>query len=661
MSLQPAPPGGHDTPDPSPGVDLDALVERAFVSRGEALVAERIASVVGAREDDEGWPTALVALAVRAVRDGSTALSLADVARTTPEVARGDEDEVSETVVRLGDVVAVPSAEGLAEAVTASVLSRSGVVRVEFGLLYLDRYARDEVLIAELAEHRRLAVPALDDAARARAQEAVADIALDDAQRRAVDSVLARGLSVLTGGPGMGKTYTLAAVIRAAHAASPGLRLTLAAPTGKAAARMTESLREAAVGPNLAPDAVTLHRLLGFDRTNHQRFLHHRSNPLPHDRVVVDEASMLSLGLMARLLEALKPGARLLLVGDPDQLASVEAGSVLSDLVLGLPADEVVRLTQHHRLSASRRDLARAFARGDLEEQVDGVLSVLRSGEVGGGEHAAPIAEEPAPDPGRGDGAGAGDVTFVTGADVTLEALPHVVESAWQLRRAAASGDADAALRALRHHRLLCAHRTGPYGVARWNRLVETALADGGADVTPGRMYVGRPVIVTKNDRSLGLFNGDTGVVIEKDGQLVVLMDRGQHVVTAPTGTPDILDAPDLMRDGTDGPNTALGGAPAKRTEFSPWRLADVETMHAMTVHKAQGSQAEHVTVIVPPLGSRLLTREMLYTALTRASRKLTVVASAEAVEEAVRTPARRASSLARRLGAADATSRDSS
>ena len=581
---------------------LDVLAEHEFVSRGDELVARRIARAVGERD---GWPLALLALAVRAAREGSSALDLTGVATTGAEVARDQEDEVDLAVMTLAEVIAVPDPAALADLVRASALAHQGVVHLRGDgadaadppLLIMDRHDRDENLIADLIAQRQSLLAPLTTQSQAEADAAIAGIALDDAQRGAVHSVLTRSLTVLTGGPGMGKTYTLAAIIRAAHAGlGADLRLALAAPTGKAAARMTESLRENGVGPDAAPDAITLHRLLGWDRTNSQRFVHDASNPLPHDLVVVDEASMLSLAMTARLLEALKPTARLLLVGDPDQLASVEAGSVLSDLVSGLDDAQIVRLTTHHRLSESRRDLALAFAAPTPDEQVAGVTAVLRGGR--------------------------GDVEHLSEGDVDLAALPHVAESAWQLRQAAAAGDRDAALGALRHHRLLCAHRTGPYGVARWNRLVEASLADRGVDIVAGRMYVGRPVIVTKNDPSLGLFNGDTGVVIDAGGHLVVLVDRGQKA----------------------------GEETKKRTEFSPWRLADVETMHAMTVHKAQGSQAEHVTVIVPPVSSRLLTREMLYTALTRASAHLTVVGTDDAIEHAVRTPVRRASGLARRL-----------
>lgn len=633
---------------------LRTLAEAAFVSRGDELVARRIARaiseltgdpMVGSTSGSTGWPTALLALAVRAAREGSSALDLRRVATTTAEVSRSDEDDVDLQTTTLAEVLTVPSDVDLAEMLRASALARQGVVHVRGGeggdgkgrresdppLLIMDRHDRDEELIAQLLTGRQallspLSAGGISEPMMAAADAANEGMALDDAQRAAVRSVLSRALTVLTGGPGMGKTYTLAAIIRAARAGlGADLRLALAAPTGKAAARMTESLRENGVGPDAAPDAITLHRLLGYDRRNTQRFIHDASNPLPHDLVVVDEASMLSLAMTARLLEALKPTARLLLVGDPDQLASVEAGSVLSDLVAGLDDEQIVRLTTHHRLSESRRDLAMAFAAATPDEQVDGVLAVLHKGR--------------------------GDVHHLDTEDVDLDALPHVAQAAWMLRQAAAAGDRDAALEALRHHRLLCAHRTGPYGVARWNRLAEASLTARGVDIVPGRMYVGRPVLVTKNDPGLGLFNGDTGVVIDDDGRLVVLMDRGQK-----TAAQRAADAPSPRPSSPITSAEDLSTPRAKPTEFSPWRLGDVETMHAMTVHKAQGSQAEHVTVIVPPVGSRLLTREMLYTALTRASQTLTVIGTEEAVRTAVRSPVQRSSGLARRLRAVERT-----
>lgn len=573
-------------------VPLAALEEAAFVSPGDALIARRIAAVVGERDDT--WSTAVLALAVRAARDGATALALDSLARVGAD--RESDDDIQVEAASVGDVLTPPSAQLLADELTTSPLVAHSVMHVEYQLAYLDRYYRDEVVVASLLRSRTVA-PVNEDAL-ALAHEALADRPLDAAQRDAVESALRSPTTVLTGGPGMGKTYTVAAMLVAARAAlGDHTRIALAAPTGKAAARMAESLREAGV---LADnEALTLHRLLGVDRRNTQRFVHGRTNPLPHDVVVVDEASMVSLSLMARLLEALKPTARLVLVGDPDQLASVEAGSVLGDLVDGLDT-EVVHLATHHRLTAGRAAVAEAFRADDADPRSvsERVLAAIDRPQDG--------------------------VEFLETDSPTLEVLPHVLESAWRLREVAASGDSEAAIAQLRASRLLTAHRTGPYGVARWNRLVENALAERAPEVAAHTMYVGRPVIVTKNERALGLFNGDSGVVVRRDGALVVAIETA-------TGVRD----------------------------FSPWRLADLETMHALTVHKAQGSQAEHVTVLVPPVGSRLLSREMVYTALTRATRHLSVVGTREAIELAVATPTLRASGLRQRLRAM--ASRDAS
>lgn len=566
---------------------VEAILELSFITDGDALVARRCARLAG--EPDDSLATGLLALAIRAVRDGSTALDPHEIDRFQP-YETGDASAATGTSVgaeatpHLSQLLNAPSGAGLAEEVAGSALARFGVVRVEFGLIYLERYWLDEVLIASQLTARTSSSFAAGEATDVEAGlAAIEDAQLDETQRDAVEHVLKHGVTILTGGPGMGKTHTLARAIEAlltAHA--PGLRLALAAPTGKAAARMTESLREAHV--EVDTDAVTLHRLLGFNPRNHQRFVHNRHNPLPHDVVIVDETSMVSLSMMARLLEALKPSARLLLVGDPDQLASVEAGSVLGDLVAGLPAG-VIKLTKHHRLTDGRVALAQAFEAQDPE---------------------AVLAAIDQPDDG---------VSFISTQLPDVSDIPYVITAAGRLREVALSGDADAAIAQLGAFRLLCAHRSGPFGTARWNRLIEAELAESAPEIPHQPMYVGRPILVTKNDPSLGLFNGDTGVIIARDGQLIAAMETSSGV-----------------------------------REFSPWRLGNIDTMHAMTVHKAQGSQADAVTVIVPPLDSRLLTREMLYTAVTRAKGHLTVIGDPQAVRAAVKTPLQRASGLRQRL-----------
>jgi exodeoxyribonuclease V alpha subunit len=304
--------------------------------------------------------------------------------------------------------------------------------------------------------------------------------------------------------------------------------------------------------------------------------------------IVVDETSMVSLTMMARLLEAVRPDSRLLLVGDPDQLASVEAGAVLADLVDGLAAaadSPVASLFTSHRFGASIGALASAIRDGDSAAAVD-VLAA-------GGEH----------------------VEWVDTDNPTAALRTILVPQALRLREAAVLGDAAASIAALEEHRMLCAHRRGPFGVTHWNRQIERWLAEQTDMPLWAEWYVGRPVLVTANDYGLRLYNGDTGVAVLRDGVLRAVM--------------------------------AGAGGPV---EFATGRLSDIETMHAMTIHKSQGSQAAEVTVLLPPEDSRLLTRELLYTAVTRARHKVRVVGSAEQLRAAIERRAVRATGLSRRL-----------
>ena len=335
--------------------------------------------------------------------------------------------------------------------------------------------------------------------------------------------------------------------------------------------------------------ATTMHRLLGSRPDTSSRFRHNRDNRLPHDVIVVDETSMVSLTMMARLLEAVRPDSRLVLVGDPDQLASVEAGAVLADLVDGLaaaPDSPIASLVTSHRFGASIGALASAIRDGDT----DAAIEVLRLG----GEHIEWVD------------------TQQPGDTLRKVLVPHAL----RLREAAVLGDAGAALEILEQHRMLCAHRNGLYGVTYWNRQIERWLSEQTDMPLWSQWYVGRPVLVTANDYGLGLYNGDTGVAVLRDGTLRAAM-------------------------------AGSGGA----TEIAPGRLSDIETMHAMTIHKSQGSQAAEVTVLLPPVDSRLLTRELLYTAVTRARSKVRLIGSPDQLRAAVERRAVRATGLSRRLG----------
>lgn len=553
---------------------LAAFNEAGVIEAPDVQVAQRLAALAG--ETDERVALA-VAFTVRALRGGSVCV---DLKALPAQVDRPD--------------LPWPGDDWLA-AVQASPLAAEAPhpLRVHGDLLYLDRYWREERQVAEdllamVAEHGG----GSDSADLDRLFPAGYD-----EQRAAAELALRQRLTVLTGGPGTGKTTTVARLLallagQAARAGVPPLRIALAAPTGKAAARLQEAVQgqidqlEAVDRQRISGlRATTMHRLLGSKPDSSSRFKHHRDNRLPHDVIVVDETSMVSLTMMARLLEAVRPEARLLLVGDPDQLASIDAGAVLADLVDGLGGHGEVRIAElrtSHRFGMAIGTLAAAIRAGDADQAV----AVLRAG----GDHVEWLEE---PDP-----AALRDVL-----------LPHALA----VYRAAQRGDADAALLALEEHRLLCAHRHGPAGVQHWNRQVERWLAEATGEPVWSTWYVGRPILVTANDYGLGLYNGDTGAAV--------------------------LVEPDLR--------AVVAGAPQS---FATGRLSDVETMHAMTIHKSQGSQATEVTVLMPAVDSRLLTRELFYTAVTRAEDRVRVVGTEAEVRAAIDRRALRATGLASRL-----------
>jgi exodeoxyribonuclease V alpha subunit len=561
-------------------VSLEAFKE--LFEPADTHVARRLTAI--ANEPDESVALA-IAVAVRALRGGSVCVDLRSIA---------DQLEMPD--------LPWPSPDDWLNAVRASPLATDKPVLRLYSdstadLLYLDRYWLEEQQVCDdvltlLSSTLPGAVPSLERLFPEGWEE----------QRAAAEIALTQSLTVLTGGPGTGKTTTVARLLallaeQASLSGKPPLRIALAAPTGKAAARLLEAVQLEvdkldAVDRDRLPElkASTLHRLLRTRPDNSSRFRHHRENRLPHDVIVVDETSMVSLTLMARLLEALRPDSRLLLVGDPDQLASVEAGAVLADMVDGLGERSDVRiaaLTTSHRFGKSIGALASAIRVGDADE----VVSLLRAG----GEHIEWLeTDEPA-------------------EHLRKVLLPHAL----RLREAAILGDVTAALSTLDEHRLLCAHRRGPYGVRFWNHHVERWLADATGEPLWTQWYAGRPVLVTANDYGLGLYNGDTGVtVVRGDGLRAVV---------------------------------AAGSEPI---EFATGRLPDVDTMHAMTIHKSQGSQADEVTVLLPPEDSRLLTRELFYTAVTRAKERIRVIGTEPSVRAAVQRRAVRASGLAQRLRA---------
>lgn len=561
---------------------LRTFNEAGVLTAADVHVATRVGGLAG--ESDERVLLA-AALATRAVRQGSVGVDLGSVADAAD----------------IDGELPWPETGDWLRSVTGSPLVTRGVLRHEFDLLYLDRYWSQEEQLCRDLQHRLAGTsPAVDTVALDAALERVFPGATYGEQRTAARRAARQLTTVLTGGPGTGKTTTVAGLLalfaeQREITGQPPPRIALTAPTGKASARLQEAVATATGTLDPADRArlgdlraVTLHRLLGTRRDNGTRFRHHRGNRLPHDVVVVDESSMVSLTMMTRLVEAVRPGSRLILVGDPDQLASVEAGAVLADLVAGLSggaASPVLHLATTHRFGAGISRLAAALRDGSS----DGVLAVLRSGAEG--------------------------VEFVDTDHPAPALRPGLVWAAVDLRAHAEAGRRDEAVRALDRHRLLCAHRDGPFGVQHWNRQIEHWLAEATGDPLYEPMYVGRPLLVTANDYGLGVYNGDAGVVVR----------------------------------GESGPRTVIAGAHGL-TDFSTSRMSDVETMFATTIHKSQGSQADEVTVLLPPPESRLLTRELFYTAVTRAMTRVRVVGTEESVRAAVERRAQRASGLRQRL-----------
>ena len=582
-----------------------------------------------------------LALAGWAVAAGHVCLDLAHVA---DQVTRDFAPRVDEAALRTILDLPWPTRDAVVAALTSSPLVGSAALdpeRVDVtrplvlsgDMLYLTRQWIDEGIVAQRMS-RRLGEPARapDDRHAQWAREAFAAPDGDDAvQVDAVRTALSHRTVLLLGGPGTGKTYTIAAMLhalasRAAADASRPLRVALAAPTAKAAQQMTASIT-GSLGSGSFPathtDAITrwaasagtLHSLLGVRGGNLVRFAHDARHPLPYDIVVIDEVSMVSLPLMARLLEAVHDDTTLVLVGDPQQLQSIETGAVLGEL-----AHLRDRLPQMVTLRENRRQrVVGADGRPSLNA-IGHIAALMRPND---GEDIALDALFTAFQ--SADGSVSWIDTTDDASPITEATLEHLVDDLGPFTRARDAAEAvgpDSAAHALEELdsvRVLCAHRLGDWGVSGWNDTVARIAGIGPSAGSPGR-----PVLVTRNDRAAGLNNGDTGIVVSSPGPA--------RVAFWARGTPNDGDAVRL---------------------FDPTTLADTETAFAMTVHKAQGSQYDTVVFVVPPLTSPLLQREMLYTAVTRAAKRLVIVGSRAAIEKALVTRSERRSRLADRIRAA--------
>lgn len=514
------------------------------------------------------------------------------------------------------------------------------------GRLYLARYFHYQAQLSSALRARVAAEPEPVDAAvlreglaRLLPAQGEGFVAHDQQRLAAVAAVLHR-LTVISGGPGTGKTTTvlriLALLIEQAFAADrTPPRIRLLAPTGKAAARLLESIQSGlaslrcaeAVRAAIPVDASTIHRALGYRPGSPTRFAHDAENPLAADIVLVDEASMVDLALMAKLVEAVPGTARLILLGDKNQLASVEAGAILGDIcnagaahaysesfatavhravgevlvpspraadVPGI-SDCIVELTQSFRFDheGGIGGLSRAVGTGD-REAVLAALGPRRTGEQAYAEDGPDVAWTPL------DAEGSVHRGLRPGIAAGLAPMFN------------AEGP-QARLAALSRFRVLAAHRKGRLGVEHLTTVVEAVLHEAGLIRMGDLFYDGRPVMVTKNDYQLDLFNGDVGIIAH-DGQ-----GRAKTFFARADGPPRVLSA---------------------------HRLPQHETVLAMTVHKSQGSEFERVALVLPPAPSPILTRELIYTAITRARNRVVVHGAPEILIDAIGRRIDRASGL---------------
>jgi exodeoxyribonuclease V alpha subunit len=609
-----------------PSLLLAALVLSELEGRGHSCLL--LADLAGDPAALLGWPDEDWKALAKAARAGAGSL---------PKSVKG-------WVAQLAACETVWQADGSFDYGQPLVLAAAG----QDARLYLRRYWRDETLVA----HTIRARAALRHEVDARLVRTWLDVLFvspraqsgeqrPDWQKLACAIALRGSVAIITGGPGTGKTYTVARLLALLFATAPDAarqRVALAAPTGKAAARLKQSIDKALgelaerVGEALPlreltarmGAARTLHSLLGA-RPDTRIFAHNRGNPLDIDVLIVDEASMVHLEMMAALLDALPPGATLILLGDKDQLASVEAGAVLGDLCHDAQGGHYDAETLAYVEAASGETIPDGFAGagGPLAQQT---VMLRHSRRFGGPIGQLALAVN------RGDVDAALAVLRAGGPEALVGWIEHahqhhVVDLAGDgyrpylaLLRQGPGGAAHedwvrAVLQSFEGFRVLCAVREGEWGVEGLNTAIETRLDHAGLIRKSGDWYVGRPVMVTRNDYGTGVFNGDIGLTLPDPAR------------------PDSLRVWFLEGD--------------RVRSVLATRLRHVETAYAMTVHKSQGSEFAHTVLALPKEGGAVLARELVYTGITRASRRFTLVTPGAAVlGEAIARRTHRASGL---------------
>ncbi len=604
--------------------DLKKAVESGLLRNLDLYFAREMFRLDGSRNEPLMLPAAL---ASRAIGDGDVCLDLAAAAGT----------QLKDLKLSTEYQLDIPSLDELRETLRSSrVVGLPGetapLILDAHDHLYLGRYWWFEKEVADALLAR--ALPLLPDEvdsdllSQGLLRMFAGDHGETDWQRVAAAVAVLRRFSVISGGPGTGKTYTVTTilVLLLEQSQDSGLRIALAAPTGKAAARLSESIRNAK--PNIAcsddiksqipEQASTIHRLLGM-RPGQEQPRFNKEHRLHVDLLVVDEASMIDLPLMARLLAALPEHARLILLGDKDQLASVEAGSIFAD-ICGKDSEAHYTPEFHAQLQRiSGEHIDRGQPRNAFAESIALLHKSYRfSGEEGIGQLAAAVN--------RGDSEsvvklfqqGLEDISLFTPREenVAAELKSRVLNAYAECFKA--EGHLEA-LRKFNAFRILCAVRKGPAGVEQVNRTIEQLLRNRGLIRGDAQHYRGRLVMVTRNDYSVGLFNGDVGILW-----------------------------PDPDADNRLAAWFVLPDDSMKRV--LPSRLPPHETAYAMTVHKSQGSEFERVLVMLPFEEVGVVSRELLYTAITRAKHQADVWGSEKILRKAVENRVRRISGLSDRL-----------
>jgi exodeoxyribonuclease V alpha subunit len=516
---------------------------------------------------------------------------------------------------------------------------------LENGRLYLHKYWSYEKLVAETLRDRAWSIYEPKDLDKINGSLLRLWSDATNLQGYCALVALMKNLAIISGGPGTGKTTTVAKIVAfLMETLNINLEsIALAAPTGKAAARLKQSFVRAFHTLDVSPDvkqkaetdltAYTIHRLLGV--VPHSPFFKHNAeNTLPHAVIVVDEASMVDFALMAKLLSALRPDAKIILLGDKDQLSSVEAGAFFGDLCEGSRGrahrkefeDAILTIANNHALVPGQEtgggcasdpsalsECVVELTKNYRFSEHSGIGRLSRAIRQGFSAEAMTILSD----------ASRQDVAWIGAQrpEMRLQALgPLILENYGRFLK---EEDPFRAYKLFDSFRVLCALRNGPYGVFTINSDIEHILANSGLIDTDTTWYAGRPVMVIGNDYGLGLFNGDIGITMRDSRDSA---GNGELKVFFPGETEDAMKS------------------------FLPQRLPAHETVFAMTVHKAQGSEFERVLLMFPPLFIPLLSRELLYTGVTRAQKRCEIWGSEDVLRKTIESRIKRTSGLREKL-----------